>query len=285
MVKTPKLRSPTGMHDILPADQSFFQKVYTTASSIANFYGFEKIDTPLVEDAELFVKSIGMSTDIIEKQMYVFRSKGVDLLALRPEFPAGIARAYIEHGMFNLPQPLKFYSFGPLFGLERPQAGRFRQFHQIDFEVFGEQSPVIDAQIIQIFYNLLRELKFKNLMVEINSIGDRQCRPYYKKLLVNYFRSRENSLCADCRRRLRYNPLRILDYNTKTVFEMFDGSEEGQKGDALVGGGRFDALVRLLGGRNTPACGAAAGVERSIQVLKERSKKESAPPVQVKDVF
>jgi len=326
------------MHDILPADQSFFQKVYTTASSIANFYGFEKIDTPLVEDAELFVKSIGMSTDIIEKQMYVFRSKGGDLLALRPEFTAGIARAYIEHGMFNLPQPLKFYSFGPLFRLERPQAGRFRQFHQIDFEVFGEQSPVIDAQIIQIFYNLLRELKFKNLMVEINSIGDRQCRPYYKKLLVNYFRSRENSLCADCRRRLRYNPLRILDckeekcqpvkaqapqivdhlcleckshfkevlefldevelpyrlnpylvrgldYYTKTVFEIFDGSEEGQKGDALVGGGRFDALVRLLGGRNTPACGAAAGVERIIQVLKERSKKESAPPVQVKDVF
>ncbi len=338
MAQKQKLRSPTGMHDILPEDQIFFQKIYTVAGNIANFYGFQKIDTPVVEEAELFSKSIGVSTDIVEKQMYVFRSKGGDLLALRPEFTAGMARSYIEHGMFNLPQPLKFYSFGPLFRLERPQAGRFRQFHQIDFEVFGEQSPVIDAQIIQLFYNILRELKFKNLMVEINSIGDRQCRPYYKKLLVNYFRSRESSLCADCRRRLRYNPLRILDckeekcqpikaqapqivdhlceeckshfkevlefldevelpyrlnpylvrgldYYTKTVFEIFEDTEEGKSSGALVGGGRFDSLVRLLGGRNTPACGAAAGVERIIQVLKERSKKESVQFSPVKNVF
>ena len=326
------------MHDILPEDQIFFQKVYTVAGNIANFYGFQKIDTPLVEDAELFTKSIGLSTDIIEKQMYVFRSKGGDALALRPEFTAGMARSYIEHGMLNLPQPLKFYTFGPLFRLERPQAGRFRQFHQIDFEVFGEQSPVIDAQIIQLFYNLLRELKFKNLIVEINSIGDRQCRPYYKKLLVNYFRSRESSLCSDCRRRLRYNPLRILDckeekcqpikaqapqlvdhlceeckahfkevlefldevelpyrlnpylvrgldYYTKTVFEIFEDGEAGSALGALVGGGRFDGLVRALGGRHTPACGAAAGVERIIQVLKEKSQKDKEQPPQVKSVF
>lgn len=332
MAKKPKFQAPTGMHDILPAEQYFFQKIYSTASTIANFYGFKKIDTPLVEEAELFSKGIGLATDIVEKQMYVFRSKGGDYLALRPEFTAAVVRAYIEHGMFNLPQPQKLYSFGPLFRLERPQAGRLRQFHQVNFEVFGEQGAVIDAQIIQIFYNFLKELKFKNLIVEVNSIGDNQCRPYYKKLLVNYFRSRENSLCSDCRRRLRHNPLRILDckeekcqpvkaqapqivdhlceeckahfkevlefldeieipyrlnpylvrgldYYTKTVFEIYEeSSEEGQKGDALVGGGRYDALVKLLRGKDTPACGGAAGVERIIEAMKARSKKEKPAP-------
>ena len=324
-----RLQAPTGMHDILPDSQPFFHKVYAVASSVAQFYGFKKIDTPIVEDAELFSKGIGLGTDIVEKEMYSFRSKGGDFLALRPEFTAGIVRAYIEHGMVNLPQPQKLYSYGPLFRMERPQAGRFRQFHQVDLEVFGEQDSVIDAQIIQIFYNILKELKFKNLIIEINSIGDSQCRPYYKKLLVNYFRSRESSLCADCRRRLRYNPLRILDckeekcqpvkaqapqlvdhlcdpckthfkevlefldevempyrlnpylvrgldYYTKTVFEIYEDSEEDQKLGALVGGGRFDTLVKMLGGRDTPACGAAAGVERIVITLKERMKQEPA---------
>ena len=335
MAKKPKFRAPTGMHDLLPEDQIFFQKVYTIAGHIANFYGFKRIDTPIVEEAELFSKGIGISTDIVEKQMYVFRSKGGDYLALRPEFTAGIVRSYLEHGMFNLPQPLKFYSSGPLFRYEHPQAGRFRQFHQINFEVFGEASPVIDAQIIQIFYNILRELKFKNLIIEINSIGDSQCRPYYKKLLVSYLRSRESSLCSDCRRRLRYNPLRVLDckeekcqpvkaqapqivdhlceeckshfkevlefldevelpyrlnpylvrgldYYTKTVFEIFEDSEEGQRQGSLVGGGRFDALVKLLGGKDTPACGGAAGVERIVGTMKERAKKEVVQPLPTK---
>jgi len=329
MAKKMRLQAPTGMHDILPDSQPFFHKVYAVASSVAQFYGFKKIDTPVVEDAELFSKGIGLGTDIVEKEMYSFRSKGGDFLALRPEFTAGIVRAYIEHGMVNLPQPQKLYSYGPLFRMERPQAGRFRQFHQVDLEVFGEQDSVIDAQIIQIFYNILKELKFKNLIIEINSIGDSQCRPYYKKLLVNYFRSRESSLCADCRRRLRYNPLRILDckeekcqpvkaqapqlvdhlcdpckthfkevlefldevempyrlnpylvrgldYYTKTVFEIYEDSEEDQKLGALVGGGRFDTLVKMLGGRDTPACGAAAGVERIVITLKERMKQEPA---------
>ena len=338
MVKKIRLQAPTGMHDILPETQPFFRKVLATANSIAQFYGFKKIDTPIVEDAELFSKGIGLGTDIVEKEMYSFRTKGGDFLALRPEFTEGIVRAYIEHGMANLPQPQKLYSYGPLFRLERPQAGRFRQFHQVDLEVFGEQDSVIDAQIIQIFYNILKELKFKNLIVEINSIGDSQCRPYYKKLLVNYFRSRESSLCADCRRRLRYNPLRILDckeekcqpvksqapqlvdhlcdpckthfkevlefldevempyrlnpylvrgldYYTKTVFEIFEDTEDGQRLGALVGGGRFDTLVKTLGGRDTPACGAAAGVERIVTTLKERTKQESVGSEPVQKVF
>lgn len=330
MVKILKFQAPTGMHDILPEDQSLYQRVFSAASHIAGFYGFQKIDTPIIEDAELYSRGLGLATDVVEKQMYAFRSRGGDLLSLRPEFTAGIARSYIEHGMFNLPQPQKLFSYGPLFRMERPQAGRYRQFHQVDLEVFGEQGAVIDAQLIQIFYNFLKELKFKNLIVEVNSIGDSQCRPYYKKLLVNYFRSRESSLCADCRRRLKQNPLRILDckeekcqpvkaqapqivdhlcegckthfkqvlefldeveipyrlnphlvrgldYYTKTVFEIYEENEQGIKSDALVGGGRFDGLVRLLGGRDTPACGGAAGVERIIASIRERVKGEGQP--------
>ena len=329
MSKKPKFQSPTGMHDILPEEQRYFQKISAVCETIANFYGFDKIETPIVEETELFSKGIGLATDIVGKQMYSFRTRGGDYLTLRPEGTAPIVRAYIEQGMLNLPQPVKLWYFGPYFRYEKPQAGRYRQFWQFGFEVLGEESPVVDVQIIQIFYNILRELRLKNLIIEINSIGDGQCRPYYKKLLVSYFRSRESALCLDCRRRLRENPLRILDckeekcqpvkaqapqmidhlcdechshfkevlelldetelpyrlnphlvrgldYYTKTVFEIF--AEEPGKGelaegvarDALVGGGRYDALVKLLSGKDAPASGAAAGLERIIVAMKTK---------------
>jgi len=329
MSKKPKFQSPTGMHDILPEEQRYFQKISAVCETIANFYGFDKIETPIVEETELFSKGIGLATDIVGKQMYSFRTRGGDYLTLRPEGTAPIVRAYIEQGMLNLPQPVKLWYFGPYFRYEKPQAGRYRQFWQFGFEVLGEESPVVDVQIIQIFYNILRELRLKNLIIEINSIGDGQCRPYYKKLLVSYFRSRELALCLDCRRRLRENPLRILDckeekcqpvkaqapqmidhlcdechshfkevlelldetelpyrlnphlvrgldYYTKTVFEIF--AEEPGKGelaegvarDALVGGGRYDALVKLLSGKDAPASGAAAGLERIIVAMKTK---------------
>ena len=323
-MKKPKFQALTGMHDILPTEQKYFQRIYDTVLNIANFYGFKKIDTPIIEETELFSKGTGVSTDIVQKQMYSFRTRGSDYLTLRPEFTPGIASAYIEHGMFNLPQPVKLYSIGPLFRYESPQAGRFRQFHQFDFEIFGEESPVIDVQMIQIFYNILREIRLKNLIIEINSIGDSQCRPYYKKLLVIYFKSRETALCSDCKRRLRENPLRILDckeekcqriisqapqmidhlceachqhlkevlefldeielpyrlnphlvrgldYYTKTVFEIVEESEEGKKLGTLAAGGRYDALVKLLGGKDTPASGGAAGIERIIAVMKTKA--------------
>ncbi|MFH1894340.1 MAG: histidine--tRNA ligase [Patescibacteria group bacterium] len=349
----PKFQSPTGMHDILPEDQGYYQKINGVVRNIADFYGFEKIDTPILENAELFSRGVGSATDIVDKQMFVLKTRGGDFLALRPEGTAGVVRAYIEDGFTNLPQPVKLWYFGPFFRYEHPQAGRFRQFRQFGFEIFGEESPVVDAQMIQIFYNILQELKLKNLVIEINSIGDSQCRPYYKKLLSNYFRSREAALCADCRRRLRENPLRILDckdekcqpvkarapqmidhlceachrhfkevlefldevelpyrlnpylvrgldYYTKTVFEIFPeitpmpkgvgapkptrdrlsglgvgaesvGEDEAQKPSALAGGGRYDVLVRLLGGKDTPACGAACGVERIVELMKAKA--------------
>ena len=330
------------MRDILPEEQKYFQKILNTAENTAHFYGFNKIDTPILEETELFSKGTGLTSDIVQKQMYSLRTKGGDYLTLRPEFTPSVVRAYIEHGMKNLPQPIKLYSFGPLFRHEKAQAGRYRQFHQFNLEVIGDGSPVIDAQVIQIFYNILNELKLKNLIVEVNSIGDNQCRPYYKKLLQNYFRSRESSLCVDCRRRLKENPLRILDckeekcqrvksqapqlidhlceechshfkwvlefldeielpyrlnpylvrgldYYTKTVFEIFKESskreeekEEGVSRNALVGGGRYDNLVKLLGGEDTSACGGSMGVERIISAMKEREvkfTKPAAPPI------
>lgn len=336
-MKGPKFQTVTGMHDILASDQMYFAKVWNVVNELAKFYGFSKIDTPILEDALLYEKGTGVSTDIVGKQMFLLKTKGGDVLALRPEFTPGIVRAYIEHGMINVPQPVKLYTYGPLFRYEHPQAGRFRQFHQVDFEVFGEQSAAIDAQVIQMFYTMLRELKFTHLIIEVNSIGDSQCRPYYKKLLSNFLRPRQYSLCAECRRRMKENVLRVLDckeekcqrvisqapqvidhlceecnahfksllefldeadlpyhldpylvrgldYYTKTVFEIFpeQGAEGEGRPSALAGGGRFDSLVKLLGGRDVVASGAAAGVERIIAIMKTKEllpQSESAPRV------
>lgn len=333
MTNKNKIKRVMGMHDILPEEQHYFERVYDTCKNIAEFYDFKKIDTPLLEYSDLYVKGTGVSSDIVQKQMYSIKTKGGDSLTLRPEFTPGIVRAYIEHGMNNLPQPVKLYSYGPVFRHENPQAGRYRQFHQFNVEVIGDASPVIDVQLIQFFYNTLRELKIKNIVVEVNSIGDSQCRPYYKKLLVNYLKSRESSLCVDCRRRIKDNPLRVLDckeekcqrivsqapqmidhlceechshfksvlelldeaeisyrlnphlvrgldYYTKTVFEIF--SEEGSKKEgedytpksALVAGGRYDALIKLLGGGEPiRAAGGAMGVERVNLLIKEKDGK------------
>ena len=334
-MKRPKFQSPTGMHDILAEDQKYFQKIYDVVKEIASFYNFQKIETPILEEIELFSRGIGLSTDIVQKEMFSFKTKGGDVLTLRPEGTASIVRAYIEKGMQNLPQPVKLWYWGPFFRYEKPQLGRYRQFWQFGLEVLGEESPVIDAQIIQIFYNILRELKLKNLIVEVNSIGDNTCRPYYKKLLVSYFRGRIESLCQDCKRRIKENPLRILDckeekcqkivfqgpqiidhlceachqhfkevlefldeielpyhlnpylvrgldYYTRTVFEIYEGDERGRVVGALAGGGRYDALVKILGGKDTPATGAAGGTERIISLMKEKAiilKKEKVPQI------
>ncbi|MBU4204880.1 histidine--tRNA ligase [Patescibacteria group bacterium] len=331
-MKKIKFQSLPGMHDILPEDQKHFQRICKTVEGVANFYSFQKIETPILESADLFCKSTGLDTDIVEKQMYTFRTKGGDYVALRPELTPSVVRSYIENGMQSLPQPVKLWYEGPCFRYERPQAGRYRQFHQFGFEVLGDKSPAIDSQIIQMSYDVLKELHFKNLIIEINSIGDSECRPYFKKNLSNYLRSRRSSLCSNCQRRLKQNPLRILDckeekcqqiktdapqimdhlcenchdhfkqvlefldeaempyklnpylvrgldYYTKTVFEIFENTPQGKEQGALIGGGRYDNLVKILGGRDTPGCGAAGGAERIANILKTKELK----PLKVKE--
>ncbi|MCX6758444.1 MAG: histidine--tRNA ligase [Candidatus Nealsonbacteria bacterium] len=317
-----KFQTPTGMHDILPLDQKYYDKVLETGKEIAEFYNFQRIETPVLEMSELFEKGTGETTDIVQKQMYAFKTKGGDSLTFRPEGTPPVVRAYLEHGMFNYPQPVKLWYYGPFFRYERPQAGRQRQFWQMGLEVIGEKNSIIDAQIIQIYYNILKELKLTNLVVEVNCIGDQLCRPYYRKTLASYLRSKDSSLCVDCKRRVKENPLRILDckdekcqavrahapqmidhlceeckqhfkevleyldeiglpyrlnpylvrgldYYTKTVFEIFQEGKEGQSQMALGGGGRYDCLVKLLGGKETPAIGGSLGVDRVVQAIKD----------------
>ncbi len=316
-----KYQTPSGMHDLFEPDLEYFAKVEKICQSMADFYGFGKIQTPILEQTEIFEKGTGLSTDIVEKEMYSFRTKGGDALTLRPEYTPCIVRAYLQHGLVAWPKPVKLWYFGPCFRHERPQAGRLRQFHQFGFEFLGVPDSMVDALTIQIFYNILKGLGFRNLIIELNSIGCSQCRPYFKKMLNNYLRSRQSSLCADCKRRLKKNPLRVLDckeekcdrikksapqivdhlckechdhfkllleyldelnlpynlnpylvrgldYYTKTVFEIMEDTENGASQGSLAGGGRYDGLIKLLGGKDTPACGAAAGVERIINLLK-----------------
>ncbi len=309
------------MHDILPEDQIYYEKIYETAKSIAACYGFSRLETPILENSDLFVKSTGSSTDIVQKQMYSLKTKGGDELTLRPEGTPSIVRAYLQNGMANWPQPVKLWYWGPFFRHEKPQAGRFRQFWQLGFEAIGQGGPIVDAQIIQIYFNILKELGLENLAIEINSIGDPVCRPGYRRALASYLRSRENALCADCKRRVKENPLRVLDckeakcqavraqapqavdhlcdeckshfketldyleeiglpyrlnpylvrgldYYTRTVFEIYQESGNDRTQSALAGGGRYDGLIKMLGGKETPAMGGALGVDRAALAMK-----------------
>lgn len=199
-----------GMKDILPEEQSYRQAIVRKLEDLAVAYGYQRIDTPILEQASLFQRSIGEHTDVVEKEMYMFEDKSGDTVAMRPEFTASIARAYIEHGMVNRTQPVKLYTLGPLFRHDRPQAGRYRQFYQLDLEVIGEGQPVIDAELIAIGFFLFRDLGLE-VNVHINSIGDEQCRPQYIQLLQEYFRARKKNLCENCKLRLAKNTLRLLD--------------------------------------------------------------------------
>jgi len=200
------------MHDILPQDQPWWDKIRQEIDYIADYYNFQRIDTVLMERAEVFEKSLGETSDIVEKEMFVLKSTSGDRFVLRPEGTAGIVRAYVQHGLSHLGQPLKLFYFGPMFRKEQPQAGRFRQFYQAGFEIMGGDSDAVyDAQIILAIFRLLENLKIKDISLHINSIGCRICRPNYRKKLIAYYRPLAAKLCRDCRNRLKQNPLRLLD--------------------------------------------------------------------------
>lgn len=329
-LKPEMFTSVKGMHDILPQEQWLWEKMDKAVKNIANFYNFSKIETPVVERVELFEKTTGQETDIVEKQMFTLVSKGEESMVLRPEGTPGVVRAYIQYGLSHLGQPLKLYYFGPMFRYEQPQAGRFRQFHQAGFEIIGgEEDSLYDAQVVIACYRLIEEMGINECSVQVNTIGCKNCRPAYRKKLQEYYKGKEKNLCKDCKRRLVTNPLRLLDckeaqcqelkkeapiildylctncskhfkstleyleevgipyslnhylvrgldYYTGVVFEIMTTGFDF----ALGSGGRFNDLVELMGGKKTPAVGAAAGLERLVEVIKAREIKDSHRPRQ-----
>jgi histidyl-tRNA synthetase len=321
-----QIGAPRGTRDLLPEEGARWVQLEAHARDLAERYAFERIDIPLFERVELFARGLGESSDAVEKEMFrVAGAAGSDEdraeWALRPEPTAGIVRSYIEHGMHVRPAPLRFWMLGPMFRYDRPQAGRFRQFSQWDVEVLGDPGPLVDAELIELAHRFFAELGVRGVVCHLNSIGDATCRPAYRDALIDYFGAHENQLSADSQRRLRVNPLRVLDdkqldpglaggapraidhlcaecadhfaavrdqldrlglrylldhrlvrgldYYTRTTFEFFVEGREGQQ-QALVGGGRYDGLAELLGGRATPGIGFGLGLDRAAIVADEQ---------------
>ena len=209
-------QAPRGVADRLPADQKYWRYVESKAVALTQSYGFQRIDSPIFEDAGLFIRTVGPGTDIVEKEMYTFEERGGAQVTLRPEGTAPVCRAYLEHGMHNLPQPVRLYYFCPVFRYERPQAGRYRQHHQFGVEVIGDANPAVDAEVIELAWRLLHSLGLKDVKLLINSIGDKESRPRYVAQLKDYYGGHYQTLCADCRNRLERNPLRLLDCKVTT---------------------------------------------------------------------
>lgn len=324
------LHTLRGMKDILPSEQPYWDQIRRVSERLARDYGFLRIDTPILEFSNLYVRSIGEGTDIVDKEMYNFVTRGGDRVSLRPELTAGNCRAYIQNGMNVMAKPVKLFSTGPVYRYDRPQEGRYREHYQVNYDAFGELDPILDAQMILIAYRLIQSLGIKTFQIQVNSIGCPSCRKDYRELLISYLDSKRNKLCQDCKTRMETNPLRILDckedkcaqvaasapqsidhlcdecrthfknlleyldemdlpyiinpqlvrgldYYTKTVFEIWCGSEEGKK-YALGGGGRYDKLIKNMGGEETPAIGFAVGIERIVLEMKRVQAKPYRPP-------
>ena len=204
-------RAPRGTSDILPQEQAYWRYIEQKAVNVCQLYGYGRIDVPAFEDTGLFSRSIGEGTDIVEKEMYSFEDKGGNKITLRPEGTAPVCRAYLEHGMHNLPQPVKLYYLASIFRYERPQAGRYRQHYQFGGEAIGEGDPALDAEVIDMAWQFFSSLKLGNLTLILNSIGCKQCRPEYLAALKAYYADHTQELCSDCKTRLKRNPLRLLD--------------------------------------------------------------------------
>ena len=207
----PNYQRPTGTLDILPEDQRYWDHVRARARRLAELAGFERIDVPVFEATQLFARGIGAGTDVVDKEMYTFTDKGGKQLTLRPEFTAGVMRAYIENGLHVHLQPVKLYSFGPIFRYDRPQAGRYRQFTQFNVEILGDQDPAADVEVMALVWDLYAGLGFRNLEFQLNSTGCPRCRPGYVAVLKAYYAEHHDEICEDCRRRLERSPLRVLD--------------------------------------------------------------------------
>ncbi len=204
-------QSPRGTADILPEDQPYWRFIEDKIVRICQLYGYRRIDTPVFEDAGLFMRGVGEETDIVQKEMYIFEDRGGNKLTLKPEGTAPICRAYLEHGMPNLPAPVKLYYMSPSYRYERPQAGRYREFHQFGFEAIGDADPALDAEVIEMAWQFYVSLGMGQLHLKLNSIGCKNCRPVYLAKLKEYFTAFKKELCQDCHNRLEGNTLRLLD--------------------------------------------------------------------------
>lgn len=315
-----------GMNDILPGQIEWWQRVEREARRILEDFGYREIRTPVVEKLELFSRGIGESTDVVEKEMYAFPDRKGEWLALRPEATASVVRAYIQHNLQADSVSQKFYAIGPMFRHERPQKGRYRQFHQIDAEVFGTDDPMLDAEVMYMLRLYLERLGLNGVVLHINSLGCPECRKSYRAVLQEFLEQRAEGLCPDCQRRTRTNPLRTLDckvdrcrealrdapllldsictdcadhfgrvksylellrtpyevdprmvrgldYYMRTTFEIITDRLGTQ--NAVGGGGRYNGLVRDLGGQDVPGIGFAIGMERLILLLQQ--EREAAP--------
>ena len=312
------IKAIKGINDILPDAVGKWQLVESVARRIFSNFGYQEIRIPILEKTELFARSIGEATDIVEKEMYTFPDRNGQLLTLRPEATASVVRAFIQHKLHLQPAMRKFYTMGPMFRHERPQKGRYRQFHQINVEVFAMDDPMIDAEVIYMLLVFLQELKIPEVELHINSMGCSDCRLPFRGSLADYLEGVSDRLCSDCQRRRLSNPLRIfdckvdscgklldkapvlldhlcnecrknfqsvqehlqslsvdytidpfmvrgLDYYTRTTFEAITPHLGAQ--DAVGGGGRYDGLMKALGGPDFPATGFAIGMERLILLL------------------
>jgi histidyl-tRNA synthetase len=204
-------KAPRGTFDILPQEHTYWKYVEEKAASLCQLYGYQPLSTPIFEDAQIFTKTVAGGTDIVDKEMYIFEDKSGQELALRAEGTAPVCRAYLEHGLFNLPQPMKLYYIGPAFRYERPQSGRYRQHHQFGFEALGEADPTLDAEVIEMTRHFFSSLGLSQFIIRLNSIGCKLCRPGYLEVLKQHYSGYTDRLCPDCRVRLVKNPLRLLD--------------------------------------------------------------------------
>jgi histidyl-tRNA synthetase len=321
----PQFRAPRGTRDLLPAERATFARLEHIASDLAARYGYRAIETPLFEQAGVFERGIGEVTDVVEKELFRLapRTEEGETWALRPEPTAGIARAYVQHGMQTWPQPVKLTMIGPMFRYDRPQAGRYREFWQFDVEAMGDPGPAIDAEIIELASRFYTTAGLADVDIRLNAIGDAACRPAYVAELAAYYRAHAERLPLHERGRLERNPLRLLDskepvlvelnaaapritdrlcdacaahfeavrahldavgvgyriepglvrgldYYTRTAFEAYPAGSPGQQ-SAIGGGGRYDGLIELLGGRPTPGIGFGIGLDRVILALSEAS--------------
>jgi histidyl-tRNA synthetase len=245
-------RAPRGTTDILPEEQAYWRYVEQKAAYICQLFGYERIDVPTFEDARLFSRGIGEDTDIVEKEMYVFADRGGNELALIPEGTASICRAYVEHGLHNRPQPVKLYYLTSMFRYERPQAGRYRQHHEFGFEAIGDDDPALDAEVIDMAWQFFQSLGISKLLLQLNSIGCKKCRPQYLTVLKDYYVKYEDKLCSDCQTRLVRNPLRLLDCKQPSCQQIADSAPRSVDCLCPECAEHFNHLKRYLGSLNLP---------------------------------